>query len=330
MRLSLAGSIGWLGSTYSSRLPLPLVSSTNGDQPCAFWRIAGLVEHLGVDPAGHRAGAAEPQRIVGVIAELRVMRAEAGVDEGVLHRLGIEHRHLARRLLEREHLGGGMVRALLAEGRIVHAAHGRGEPDPALLVEHRVVVVGAGVPELLVAPIGRRLQRLDAGGMAGPERFRHFGILHRHLEERHLVGLRIEDRHVVGRIFRRAVERAVGIDRRIAPVRRDQVVQIFVRRRPFPRRDDDVALDALRPRRLVLGQFALGDAVGPVAEILERHAAEIAGELVGHLLAGLAGLDAAHPGFFARLELAEGAPGSCGSLPGRADGSRCSRCCSSA
>ena len=36
MRLSLAGSTGWLGSTNSSRLPLPLVSRTNGDQPCDF------------------------------------------------------------------------------------------------------------------------------------------------------------------------------------------------------------------------------------------------------------------------------------------------------
>src|SRR5579862_886411 len=36
MRLSLAGSTGWLGSTNSSRLPLPLVSRTNGVQPCAF------------------------------------------------------------------------------------------------------------------------------------------------------------------------------------------------------------------------------------------------------------------------------------------------------
>src|SRR5439155_26132524 len=35
MRLSLAGSIGWFGSTYSSRAPLPLVSSTKGDQPWA-------------------------------------------------------------------------------------------------------------------------------------------------------------------------------------------------------------------------------------------------------------------------------------------------------
>src|SRR5262245_66333363 len=35
MRLSLAGSVGWVGATESSRLPLPLVSRKNGDQPCA-------------------------------------------------------------------------------------------------------------------------------------------------------------------------------------------------------------------------------------------------------------------------------------------------------
>src|SRR5216683_3515625 len=35
MRLSLVGSSGWLASTYSSRLPLPLVSRTSGVQPWA-------------------------------------------------------------------------------------------------------------------------------------------------------------------------------------------------------------------------------------------------------------------------------------------------------
>src|SRR5262249_46948260 len=96
-----------------------------------------------------------------------------------------------------------------------------------------------------------------------------------------------------------------GVDGRVAPVRRDQVVQVLLVGAPLPRGDHDVALDTLRPRRLALRQLALGDAVGPVAVILERRAAEIAGELVGHLLARLPGLDAAHPCFFTRLELAE-------------------------
>src|SRR5580700_9063547 len=36
MRLSLEGSTGWSGSTYASRLPLPLVSRMSAVQPCDF------------------------------------------------------------------------------------------------------------------------------------------------------------------------------------------------------------------------------------------------------------------------------------------------------
>ena len=36
MRMSLFASAGWPGSVKSSSLPLPLVSSTHGAQPCAF------------------------------------------------------------------------------------------------------------------------------------------------------------------------------------------------------------------------------------------------------------------------------------------------------
>jgi hypothetical protein len=61
----------------------------------------------------------------------------------------------------------------------------------------------------------------------------------------------------------------------------------------------------LRPWWLLLGHFALGDAVGPVAEIFVGHAAELSGKPVRHHLAGLTGLGAAHPRFVARLELAK-------------------------
>ena len=226
------------------------------------------------------------------------MRAEAGVDEGVLHRLGIEHRHLARRPLEREHLGRRMIGALLAEvpGCPCRAPSPRATPGPSCRTWRcgcwPACPRSSRRPSRAKAAVG-----LTARGMSGPERFRHVRILHRHLEERHLVRLRIEDRHVVGRVFGRAVERPVGIDGRIAPVRGDQVVQVMLVGAPLPGGDDDVALDALRPRRLALRQLALGDAIGPVAEILERHAAELSGDAVGHHLAGLAGLDAAHPGF---------------------------------
>src|SRR6266542_5710997 len=36
MRWSLVASTGWLGSTSASRLPLPLVSTMSGVQPCDF------------------------------------------------------------------------------------------------------------------------------------------------------------------------------------------------------------------------------------------------------------------------------------------------------
>ena len=114
-------------------------------------------------------------------------------------------------------------------------------------------------------------------------------------EVRDPVRLRVEDRHDVGRILGRAEQRAVGVDGRVAAVARDEVVQIVLLVEPVPGGDDDVALDALRPLRLRLRQLALGDAVRPLAVILERHAAELAGQEVDHLLAGLAGLHAPHP-----------------------------------
>ena len=52
-------------------------------------------------------------------------------------------------------------------------------------------------------------------------------------------------------------------------------------------------------------QLALGDAIGPVAEISIRRAAEVAGERIDHQRGGLARHGAAAPGVLARLELAE-------------------------
>src|SRR3954465_5156926 len=82
-------------------------------------------------------------------------------------------------------------------------------------------------------------------------------------------------------------------------------MHVLVGGRPVPGGDDDVALDAGRPRWLRLRQLALGDAVGPLAEIFIRHAAELAGDAVRHHLPRLAGGDAALPRLFAGVELAE-------------------------
>jgi hypothetical protein len=74
---------------------------------------------------------------------------------------------------------------------------------------------------------------------------------------------------------------------------------------PVPRRDDDVTLDAGRPRRLRVGQLTLSDPVGPVGKIGVRRAAEQARERIRHHLARLPRLGASHPSLDAVLEVAE-------------------------
>src|SRR4029077_15672123 len=110
---------------------------------------------------------------------------------------------------------------------------------------------------------------------------------------------------MVAGIFRRAVERAVAVDSWVALVGRDQVVKVLILVAPIPGGDNDIAFDALRPRRLSERQFALDDAIGPVAEIFERHTAELAGKWIDHRRRGLTGLNAAHPRFFTAFELAQ-------------------------
>src|SRR4029077_11215749 len=134
----------------------------------SFLRVVCFIPHFCVDPACYRAGAGQPQSIVGVIAELRMMRAEASVDEVILHRLWIEHCDLTGTLIDRENLGVWVTGTLLAPVRVVHPAHGRRQPDPALLVEHWVVVVSARVPKNLASPIRRICRRRECAGMARP------------------------------------------------------------------------------------------------------------------------------------------------------------------
>src|SRR4029078_4957589 len=67
-----------------------------------FFRAAGLVEHPRVDPAGDRSCATEPQSIVSVVAELRMVGAEAGIDERVFHRLRVGAGHCTRASLHGE------------------------------------------------------------------------------------------------------------------------------------------------------------------------------------------------------------------------------------
>src|SRR5262249_48915681 len=98
--------------------------------------------------------------------------------------------------------------------------------------------------------------------------------------------------------------RAYVRGRRLAPIGRDQVMHIAGGRAPIPRRDHDVALDALRARRLVERQLAGRNPIRPLAPQLERMRAEPVHD-VDHLRQGLAGLDAPLPRLGGVLELAQ-------------------------
>ena len=119
-----------------------------------FRGVSAAVELLRVQPADDGAAAAGPQRVIGVVAELQVVRGEAGVDERVLLRPGIEHRDVAHGAVHREGLRRRVIRAGLAERGVVGAAHRRREPQPAVAPEHRVVVVDARLPDALAGPVG--------------------------------------------------------------------------------------------------------------------------------------------------------------------------------
>src|SRR2546430_11343691 len=76
-------------------------------------------------------------------------------------------------------------------------------------------------------------------------------------------------RSVVGAQFERAVDRAVGVERGVAAIGRDLVMQVRLRIGPVPFGNDHVALDALwagRGGRDGTG----GHPIGPVGEHRKR------------------------------------------------------------
>jgi hypothetical protein len=72
-------------------------------------------------------------------------------------------------------------------------------------------------------------------------------------------------------------------------------VEVILRAGPIPQADDDVALRALRPGRLRLGQLARGDAVRPIGVERQRPLRVEPADIRRHLRHRLAGLDAPLP-----------------------------------
>src|SRR5262245_35308830 len=162
-----------------------------------------------------------------------------------------------------------MVRVLFAESRIVRTPDRRGEPDTAFTVEHAIVIARLARPNPFVAPVGRWLH------WSFSHRNRRIWIAHRRWEVFGAVRFRIEDRNDIDAKLCRAVHRAVGVNGWIATVGGDKVVQVMFVVEPVPSGDDDVALHALRSRWLGMGQFALGDPIGPVRKIGKSRGAEL-------------------------------------------------------
>ena len=228
--------------------------------------IAGFLEHLSVEPSEDLvrcAAGARPQSVVGILGEVQMMRAETGVDERELPGFRIVHGELAVGAFDGKDLRRRMIRPFSAEGRVRRPAHARGEPDPALLVEHRVVRARLAVPDRLRSPIRRRRHRV------APCR-RRFRIADRHFYFARRMPHRVQDRNEIRALLGRPVNQSVSIDRGIALVARDLVVQVGGGAAPVPQGDDDVALQALRPLGLRGGQLARGDAVGPVGKLAQH------------------------------------------------------------
>ena len=259
--------------------------------------VARLVEYAGVEPRHHRAAAAEPQLVV--LGEIQVVRAEAGVHGGDPASLRIPHLHLPVAARDGERLRRGVVGACLAERGRFGRPHPRRNPDPRAAVHGEAVRVALAVPDYVAAPVGRRHQRQCR------RRGRRVGVadLQHHPGRRVLA--RVEHGHVVGAVLGRAVDRPVGVHRRIALVGRDQVVHVGLGLGPVPQADDHVAFDALWPGRGRLGILAAGDALGPVAVHRQRRLAADLVEPPVHVDAGLPRLDAAVPGVGVRLEVGE-------------------------
>src|SRR6266850_6883541 len=108
-----------------------------------------------------------------------MMAAETSIDVRVLSGLGIENCELAIGSLQREDFGRRMAGAFLAKIGIIRVAKSCRKPNAAFAIDHAVMIVRLGIPELLAAPVRRRLHEFVARRMPGPERLRNIVIAHR-------------------------------------------------------------------------------------------------------------------------------------------------------
>ena len=202
------------------------------------------------------------------------------------------------RAVDRENFGRRMIRSFFAKRRVIRRTNSRGEPHSCLFIHHRIVLIRLAIPDRFRTPIRRRRERIRL-------RRRRVRIAHRMFDLPGFVMFRIKHRDEIRAQFRRAVNRSIGIDRRIAFVGGNLVVEISLGIAPIPHVNDDVALDALGSRWLRLRQFAGSDAVRPIAEEGQGAFRIDSVDSIQHRRHRLAGNNAPLPGVGRRFEFAQ-------------------------
>src|SRR5581483_924888 len=102
-----------------------------------------------------RPSGAGPQRVVGVVRKIEMLRAEARVNQRKFAGFWIVHRELPARLIQRRHLRGRKTGTSFAVVRVRSRTDPRSEPHAPALIENRVMNCGVAIPDLLVTPIRR-------------------------------------------------------------------------------------------------------------------------------------------------------------------------------
>ncbi len=192
-----------------------------------------------------------------------------------------------------------MIRTLAAEIRIGVGTDARGEPNAPAVIHHRIMGDALAVPNHLIAPIGRGLEDRIV------RRCRDVRVVEWNLDIGRFMRHGIQHRKAIGAEFRRPIELAISVDRRIAAVGCDFVMHVELRLRPIPLRDDYIALNTLGAFRRVERQLACSNPVCPIGIFLQCSRGAEAGNTGDHGSACLAGLNAPRPRVFGALEIAK-------------------------
>src|SRR5437867_5480476 len=166
--------------------------------------VLGLKVYPGVEETFDNAAAREPQNIL--IVQIQMMRSEAGVDSRDLFGFRIVDLNLPSALNDWKCLGRRMIGSFAAERHCLILANPRGNPHACLIIHGEAMGIGLARPDRFVTPVGRGLHRFRLAFARG------LGIANGKFHLTRRVLDRIDDRDVIGRSFKSAVDRPICVD----------------------------------------------------------------------------------------------------------------------